>query len=259
MNNYLNSLFSLQNKTALVTGGGTGIGREIALGLAQAGATVAITGRRRDVLEKTAAEIEALGGRAIPVEMDVTSEATVQKAMTKIVDAVGIVDILVNNAGAECPKTLEAATEEDWDWTLDVNLVGPWRLSKICLEQWKSTNHCGNIINIASITGTAPQKGMAPYSVSKAAMLHMTHVMALEWGKYNVRVNAIAPGYFETDITTAFLNSPGGEAMRKRIPMYRVGNLEEIVGAAIFLAADTSSYMTGSTVTVDGGHVHRTL
>ena len=259
MSDYLNTLFGLTGKTVLVTGGGTGIGREAALSFAKAGAKVAVIGRRVEKLAETVDAIEATGGKALAVAMDVVDPGSISAGLETITADLGIVDILINNAGVESVHTLLHTSEEEWDHVMGINLKGPWQLAKELLEGWSKESRGGNIVNIGSITGLAPQKGLASYAVSKAAILHMTKIMALEWAQYGVRVNAIAQGYYRTDMTEQFLDLPFGQKLIKNIPMRRPGNLPELMGAMIYLASDASSYVTGTTLVVDGGHLVRSL
>lgn len=259
MSEYLNSLFGLTGKVALITGGGTGIGREAAIALARSGAKVAVVGRRIDKLEESVAAIKAAGGQAMATAMDVSDPASIHSGLDAIQAELGVVDILINNAGVESEHTLAQTDETEWDRVLGVNLVGPWRLAKELLETWSKLSRGGNIINIGSITGLAPQKGLATYAISKAAILHMTKIMALEWARYGVRINAIAPGYYRTDMSADFLDSPSGQKLIKNIPMRRPGELSELVGAMVYLASDASSYMSGATLVIDGGHLVRSL
>lgn len=259
MSEYLNSLFGLTGKVALITGGGTGIGRESAIALARSGAKVVVVGRRIDKLDESVAAIKAAGGQAMATAMDVSDPVSIHSGLDTIQAELGVVDILINNAGVESEHTLAQTDEAEWDRVLGVNLVGPWRLAKELLETWRKLSRGGNIINIGSITGLAPQKGLAPYAISKAAILHMTKIMALEWARYSVRINAIAPGYYRTDMSADFLDSPSGQKLIKNIPMRRPGELSELVGAMVYLASDASSYMSGATLVIDGGHVVRSL
>ncbi len=259
MSEYLQSIFGLTEKTILVTGGGTGIGRQASIAFSKAGAKVAVVGRRLEKLEETVALIVASGGKAMATSMDVSDVESITRGLQAIQAELGDVDILINNAGVESSHSLAQTDEAEWDKVLSVNLVGPWRLARELLETWSKDQHTGNVVNIGSITGLAPQKGLAPYAVSKAAILHMTKVMALEWARYGVRVNAIAPGYFRTDMSSEFLDHPSGQKLIKNIPMRRPGELCELVGAMIYLASDASSYVNGETLVVDGGHLARSL
>lgn len=243
-------LFSLQGKHALVTGGGTGLGRAFALQLAAAQATVTLAGRRRAPLEETASLIRESGGRAHCITLDVSDAASVAPAF----DALHApVDIVVNNAGLAADAMLLDLPEEDWDRIFDANLKGAWQVARAAARMMIAAGIRGSVINIASILGSAVQKGTAPYAAAKAGLLHLTRAMALEWARHGIRVNAIAPGYYYTDMAAEYLDSDSGRAMLKRIPQRRLGAPDELGGAILLLASDASAYMTGSVVTVDGG------
>lgn len=259
MTSYLDGLFGLSGKVVVVTGGGTGIGRGLAVGLARAGASVAVLARRKDKLQDCVSEIESFGGKGLAVSADLTDESSLEAALAEITQTLGAVTTLVNNAGADSPHNLLHTKTEDFQRTMDVNMIGPWRISSALVNEWRASGLQGSIINVASITGIAPQKGLAAYGISKAAVLHLTRIMALEWAQFGVRINSLAPGYFLTDMTEDFLLSPLGEKITARIPMRRVGNISELVGATIYLASDASAYTTGTTLAVDGGHLVRSL
>jgi len=253
-------LFELPGKTAIVTGASGGLGASFARALAKAGARVVLAARRLEKLEALAAEIEAAGGEALAVEMDVTDPASVEAAFATVQDTLGTpADIIVNNSGISRDNWFTRMTEEDWRAVMNTNLDGVWRVAKAGANALMEAGKPGSIINIASITALRPQHTIAAYAASKAAVDHLTRVMALESARYGIRVNAIAPGYFKTDINDEFLDSDAGESMRKRVPMRRFGKHEELAGALLLLASDAGSYMTGSTIVVDGGHVVSTL
>lgn len=245
-------LFSLENKTALVTGGGTGLGRQFALTLADAGATVVLSGRRTAPLEETAAEVRKAGGTAHCLALDVSDPKAVDAAF-KTLETLGGIDVLVNNAGAGLGVSLLDMTIEQWNLIMDANLKGAWLVAQAAAHRMVAQGRGGSIINISSILGSAAQKGNAAYCASKAALSHLTRSMALEWARYAIRVNAIAPGYYRTDLSHGYLESSSGQAMLKKIPQRRLGNPEELDGVLLLLASGASSYMTGSIVTVDGG------
>lgn len=250
------SLFSLANRTALVTGASSGLGRHFAAVLADAGAHVVVAARRMDRLEAVAEEIEARGGKALPVEMDVTSEDSVAGAFGEIKEALGRpCDVIINNSGMSREGWFREQSEEDWNAVIDTNLTGVWRVGKHGSNAMVEAGVKGSIVNIASITAHGTQKLTAAYSVSKAGVDHLTRHMALEMARYGVRVNAISPGYYKTAINDDYLDSEAGEAMRKRIAMQRFGEHHELDGALLLLASDAGSYMTGSTIVVDGGHL----
>ncbi len=246
------TLFDLHGRSALVTGGGNGLGRHFAKVLATAGARVILCARQIDRIRACADEINAAGGRAEYFPMDVTDSASVVDVFDKA-SAGGVISIVVNNAGINSVPSLLEVSEAEWENVLATNLKGSWLVAREAVVRLVRAQTGGTIINIASVLGVAAQKGTGPYGASKAAVLHLTHNMALEWAKYNVRVNAIAPGYFSTGMADSFVATDAGQAMIRRIPQRRLGNIEDLSGAILLLASDASAYMTGSTITVDGG------
>ncbi|WP_116367302.1 SDR family NAD(P)-dependent oxidoreductase [Parahaliea mediterranea] len=246
------TLFDLTGKTALVTGGGTGLGRHFAQVLAGAGARVIVCARRVEKLAETVAAVQADGGVAEAHAMDVTSEASVREAFEGAVGE-GVVDIVVNNAGVVAKPSLLDVDVDTWDSVQAANLKGPWLVAREAVRRLAAAEKPGRVVNIASILGVAAQKGTGPYSASKAALLHLTRNMAVEWARYGVTVNAIAPGYYVTDLAGEFLESPKGQALLARIPQRRLGEYVDLTGAILLLASDASAYMTGTCVTVDGG------
>lgn len=250
------NLFDLKGKTALVMGASSGLGRHFAGVLSQAGADVVVAARRMDRLEALASEISKKGGRALPVEMDVTSEASVSGAFAEIREAIGRpCDIIVSNSGMSREGWFREQSEEDWNAVIDTNLNGVWRVGKHAANAMVDAGARGSIINIASITGLQPQWMTTAYCVSKAGVDHLTRNMALEMARFGVRVNSISPGYYKTAINDEYLDSDAGDAMRKRIAMKRFGEYHELDGALLLLASDAGSYMTGSSIVVDGGHL----
>ncbi|MEE2921962.1 MAG: SDR family NAD(P)-dependent oxidoreductase [Pseudomonadota bacterium] len=248
-------LLSLANKTALVTGASSGLGRHFAGVLADAGAYVVLAARRLDKLEEVAGEIEKRGGKALPVEMDVTSEDSVTGAFGEIREALGRpCDVLVNNSGMSREGWYWDMDEKDWNTVIETNLTGVWRVAKHATRAMMQAGVPGSIINIASITGLRPSNIISAYSASKAGVDHLTRTMALEASRHGIRVNAIAPGYFKTAINDDFLESEAGQRMAKRVPMRRFGDYDELTGPLLLLASDAGSYMTGATLVVDGGH-----
>lgn len=245
-------LFDLSGNRALVTGGGTGLGKQFALTLAEAGATVVLAGRRPAPLEETAAAIRYTGGSAHCLALDVCDAESVDAAFQAI-ENMGGIDVLVNNAGAGVGASLVETTVEQWNLVMDANLRGAWLVARAAASGMIAQGRGGAIVNVSSILGTAVQKGMGAYAASKAALSHLTRGMALEWARYGIRVNAIEPGYYRTDLSVGYLESASGQAMVKRVPQRRLGNPEELDGALLLLASGASSYMTGSIVTVDGG------
>ena len=253
-------LFDLTGKTALITGASGGLGGSFARTLSKAGATVVLAARRLEKLEALAGEIKSQGGKALAVSLDVTDPKSVDDAFATIQKELGgPADIIVNNSGISRDNWFTQMTEEDWRAVMDCNLDGVWRVAKGGANALMEAGKPGSIINIASITAKRPQLTIAAYASSKAAVEHFTRVMALELARYGIRANALAPGYFKTDINDEFLDSEPGDKMRKRIPMRRFGDHEELAGALLLLASDAGSYMTGATIAVDGGHLVSTL
>ncbi|KCZ93950.1 short chain dehydrogenase/reductase family oxidoreductase [Hyphomonas johnsonii MHS-2] len=208
-----------------------------------------------DRLEAVAQEIEGRGGKALPVEMDVTSEDSVTGAFAEIADSLGRpCDVIVNNSGMSREGWFTKMSEDDWNAVMNTNLTGVWRVAKHGANAMTNAKVPGSIINIASITAFRTQYMSTAYCVSKAGVDHMTRQMALEMARSGVRVNAIAPGYFKTEINDDFLESEEGLKMIRRIGQRRIGEVSELSGALLLLASDAGSYMTGSTIVVDGGH-----
>jgi NAD(P)-dependent dehydrogenase (short-subunit alcohol dehydrogenase family) len=251
--------FSLDGKVALVTGAGSGLGRQFATTLAEAGATVALAARRREKLAETAALIEELGGRAICLDLDVTSRLSVTSCVREATSELGAPDILVNNAGIAKQGFLTDIAEEDWDAVLDTNLKGVFLMAQATAKEMIRSGKSGSIINIASILGLGVSKALASYIAAKSAVVQLTKAMALEWSRHDIRVNALAPGYFVTEINEKQFEQGAHELVKEAVPMARVGELPEISGPLLLLASDAGSYMTGSIVTVDGGHLVRSL
>lgn len=249
----------LQERVALVTGAGSGLGRSFALALAGAGARVAAAGRRVDRLGDTVESISAAGGVAEAVELDVTDPAAVVSAFARMEATLGPVDICVNNAGIARSGLLTEIDEADWSAVIDTNLTAVHRVAREAAKRLQAAQRPGSIINIASILGLRVSAGLGSYIAAKSAVIQLTKAQALEWARFGIRVNAIAPGYFETEMNAGYFDTPRGQAMVERIPMRRIGDADELSGALLLLASDASSYMTGSVITVDGGHLCSSL
>ena len=249
--------FSMAGKNCAITGASSGFGHHFAGVLADAGASVVLGARRTEKIQARVDEINAAGGRAKGVALDVTDPDSCAAFLKEAETAFGPVDVLINNAGVESgAKTYAMIDEDDWDYVLDTNLKAAWRLSKMYTEQVAGGAQAGgNIINIASITAYRTIKGQFPYAVSKAALVKATEIMALEGARFGIRVNAMAPGYILTDVSRVLLESERSETFVKGIPMRRYGEFEDLDGPLLLLASDASSYMTGSTIVVDGGHI----
>ena len=246
---------SLSGHRALVTGASSGLGDHFAKTLAKRGATVILAARRLEKLQALQSLIEAEGGQAFAVSMDVTSPESVEAAFKAIENEYGEpCDILVNNSGIGQESWFIDTTEEEWSNILDTNLTGVWRVAQHASKALIKAGKPGSIINIASITGVQPSQMISGYAASKAAVDHLTRNMAVELSRYGIRVNAIAPGYFKTAINDAYLDSEHGDRMRKRIAMRRFGKYEELEGPLLLLASEAGAYMTGATIVVDGGH-----
>lgn len=252
-------MFDLTGKTALVTGASAGLGRHFARTLAAHGAAVVATARREAPLRELVGEIERAGGAALALALDVTD-----------VDAVAVVSgeaarwrdtpqILVNNAGVAATRRALETNSAAWDTVIDTNLKGAWLVAQAFARQLVEAERGGSIINITSITAYRAVGGIAPYAASKAALENLTRNLALEWARYGIRVNAIAPGYIETDINRAFFATEAGRAIVARIPQRRIGAPGDLDGALLLLASDASAFMTGSSIVVDGGHLLSSL
>jgi NAD(P)-dependent dehydrogenase (short-subunit alcohol dehydrogenase family) len=245
--------FSLEGKVALVTGAGRGIGKALALGLAQDGADLICLSRTEAEVAATAAACRELGRRAMAVTADITRKEQVEAAVAAALGQMGRIDILVNNAGMNIRTPALDLPEKDWDTVVDTNLKGPFLVAQT-VGQHMCRAGGGRIINIASVGGGVALRTGVAYGSSKAGLIHMTRVLALEWAKYGVTVNAIGPWYFKTSLTEKVLADPQYLAeILARTPLKRVGDLEELVGPVVFLASDASSYVTGQCLYVDGG------
>lgn len=251
--------FDLTGKIALVTGAFSGLGLDFARILGEAGATVVLAGRRMEQGKACAETLIQDGIRASIVSMDVEDRSSVIAAFDRIAAEVGVPDVLVNNAGVTQTKPLLDLTDTDWESVIDVNLNGAWRVAQTAAQAMKSAGKPGSIINIASILGLRVAQQLPAYAASKAALLHLTQAMALELARYNIRVNALAPGYIETPLNHDFFETAAGSSLIKRIPQRRLGRSEELAGPLLLLASEASSYMTGSVIVVDGGHTINTL
>ena len=252
--------FDLTGRVALVTGASSGLGRHFAIVLSAAGAKVVLAARRTDRLEALAAEIETNGGEALAVAMDVTKADTIQAGLDATIERFGEpADVIVNNSGLSREDWFTSMDEDDFDLVMDTNTKGVWLVARTFAGALVKAGKQGSMINIASVAGKRVGYTMAAYCASKAACEHMTRAMAIEMARYGVRVNAVAPGYFETEINDTFLASEEGQKMRKRIPMRRFGEHEELSGPLLLLASDAGSFMTGATIVVDGGHMWGSL
>ena len=247
----MNELFSLTGRVALVTGASGGLGRHFGRVLHAAGAAVLLAARRP---ESVAADAEALGDRAMAVALDVTDAASIAAALEAAEARFGPCDLLVNNAGIAATTPFLDHAEDDWDRVMDVDLRGAFVMAQAAAKRMVAAGKEGAIVNIASILGLRVIPGVAGYAAAKAGLIHLTRQMAVELARHRIRVNALAPGYVATDINRDFFASDAGQALLKRIPQRRLGTVDDLTGPLLLLASRAGAHMTGSVVTVDGGH-----
>lgn len=252
-------LFDISARPALVTGASSGLGRHFALTLAAGGAPVALAARREDALRELVGKIEETGAPGVVVPMDVTCSDSVDAGIAAAEQALGPLRIIVNNSGIARSSPVLETTDEDWQAVLDTNLTGAFMVARAAARRMVATGSAGSIINIASILAFREVSGLASYAASKAGLRQLTTVLALELARHAIRVNAIAPGYISTEMNQEFFDSEPGKAMVKRIPQRRLGQPSELDGVLLLLASDASSYMTGATLVVDGGHLRSAL
>ena len=245
--------FDLTGRVAVVIGGTSGLGRTIAMGLGEAGATVVPTGRRQELADEVAAAIKSLGRETLSYPVDVSNRSSIDKLRDAVLQRFGQVDILVNAAGRTKRTPTKAVPEQEWNDIMDTNLTGMLRACQSFYEPL-AANHRGRIVNIASLSSYVGLYEVAAYCASKAGVLSLTRSLAVEWAKTGVNVNAIAPGVFRTELNAALLDgTERGREFKTRTPMGRFGKSEELIGAALLLSSDAASYMTGQCIAVDGG------
>lgn len=251
--------FRLDGKVVLITGASSGFGQHFAPALARQGARVVVAARRRNPLLALEEQIESDGGKCLAVAMDVVDRESVKDAFDQAEAAFGCVDVVVNNAGVGDSNALFDVSEAEWDKVIDTNLKGAFHVAQEGARRMVEHQRPGSIINIASVLGLRVASHLTAYCASKAGVVQLTKAMALELARQNVRVNAICPGYYLTDINRDFMTSEAGMKMIRRVPMRRLGELNELLGPLFLLASDASSFMTGSILSVDGGHAVSTL
>ncbi len=244
----------LTGRVALVTGASSGLGRHFAQVLAAWGATVIAAARREAALEALAAEIVGAGGRCHPVVIDVTDADSVAAGIARGTDLAGPIGIVVNNAGVAQTQAAIDLSPADWRGAIEPNLTGAFLVAQAAARTMRDSGG-GTIVNVASILGERVSKGLAAYAASKAGLIQLTKALALEWASLGVRVNALAPGYVETDLNRAFFATEAGARLVARIPQRRLGRLSDLDGPLLLLCSDASRYMTGAVIAVDGGHL----
>ncbi len=250
---FINSVFDLSNKHILLTGASSGLGRHFAHTLTRAGARVALCARGVEKLEALASELRAAGGRCDVYALDVRDRSNI-RACVEAAEQAQPIDVLVNNAGIAIPKAPEKLSDEQWDQVYETNLRGPWVLAQEVIKRRLGDKRGASIINIASVLGIRAIGHLAPYSAAKAGLINLGRDLCVDLATSNIRVNALAPGYFITEMNDEWLKTPAGDRLRNRIPAKRFGDPSELDGALIFLASDSSRYMNGNLITVDGGH-----
>lgn len=246
--------FRLDGRIALVTGASSGLGEHFARLLSSVGARVALAARRVDKLQPVAERIAAAGGEARVLALDVTDAGSIRSCLDQLASW-GAPDIVVNNAGVTVTRPLLEQTEADFDMVMDTNLKGSWLVATEAARRMVAGGRGGSIINVASILGERVAGGVAPYAISKAAVIQATKAMALELARYRIRVNALLPGYIVTDLNSDFLESEAGQKLRARIPSRRFGELSDLDGPLLLLASDAGAAMSGASVAVDGAHL----
>jgi NAD(P)-dependent dehydrogenase (short-subunit alcohol dehydrogenase family) len=246
--------FDISGEVVLVTGASSGIGRHFAQVLAAAGAKVAAAARRAEPLSELARDIERRGGTCLPIACDVTKQDSIREAIANAEDRLGPLSVLVNNAGVVVSKPLFEHSEADWDHVVDTNLKGAWLAARDFAHHLVERERSGRIINIASVLGFRTIGQVPAYCAAKAGLIHLTHVLAMELARHRILVNALAPGYVETDFNREFFKTEAGQRLISRIPLKRIAQSEDLDGALLFLASPASAYVTGAVISVDGGH-----
>ena len=246
--------FRLDGKVAMITGASSGIGARLAQSFATAGAAVALVARRRDRLEALEQELLASGAQVVVVELDINDHAALPAAFASIEARLGVADVVINNAGMAAPATFLKTTADVLHDTMSTNFESAWHVTQEAARRLVAARKPGSIINVASVLALGAGPGYAAYSASKAALVSMTRSLALEFVRYRIRVNALAPGWFVTEMNRDYFATAAGEEYLKKIPPGRAGQLDELVGPALLLASDAGSYVNGVTLPVDGGH-----
>jgi NAD(P)-dependent dehydrogenase (short-subunit alcohol dehydrogenase family) len=255
----MRDLFFVADRHIFITGASSGLGEHFAKTLSERGARVSLAARRTERLQNLVKDICTTNGKAQAISMDVSDSESVAAGFDEAKKQFGAVDVAINNAGTAGRAPSIEMPAEEWLRIIDVNLNGTWYVAQQVGKQMIESGNGGSLINIASIMAYRQKAGLAAYCSSKAGVIHLTHVLALEWATHNIRVNAIAPGYIHSEMTDAVLASEAGKKMIANTPQQRAGNPEDLDGALLLLCSDASSFMTGSTITVDGGHLQTPL
>jgi NAD(P)-dependent dehydrogenase (short-subunit alcohol dehydrogenase family) len=256
---HMSKIFDLTGSVALVTGASSGLGLHFARTLAASGAAVAVTARRRERLDALVDELHDAGGKAASVAMDVTSADSIRAGYEAAESALGPVGVVVNNAGISIVKPALEMPTSDWDEVVNTNLRGAWLVAQTAAQRMVAAGRGGRIINIASILGLRTIGQVAPYNAAKAGLLHLTRALAMEWARHGIQVNAISPGYIETEMNQAFWQTAAGKRLIERVPQRRLGKPANLDGALLLLASDAGTFMTGANIVVDGGHTVNSL
>ena len=251
----INDIFSVKDKVILITGASSGLGKHFALTLSNAGAKVILSARRKKALDSLSKKIKSSGNECLVIPLDVSSKQSVTNLIEQSINKMGYIDVLINNAGISNPVWFKDLSEESWMNVMETNLNGAFRVAKQVSDLMTKQGRPGSIINISSILGLRVGVQQTSYAVSKAGLTQLTKMMALELARNNIRVNAIAPGYIQSEMTEDFFNTTEGKNYMKKIPQRRYGNPEDLDGAILLLASEASSFMTGSVIPVDGGHL----
>lgn len=255
----MSKIFDLAGKVALVTGASSGLGLHFARTLSANGASVAVTARRRERLKTLVDALESQGGRAVAVAMDVMSGDSIRDGYAAAEAALGPIDVVVNNAGISIVKPALEMPETSWDEVVNTNLRGAWLVAQTAARRMVAGGRGGRIVNIASILGIRTIGQVAPYNAAKAGLLHLTRALAMEWARHGIQVNAISPGYIETEMNEAFWQTTAGKRLIDRVPQRRLGKPAHLDGALLLLASDAGAFMTGTNIVVDGGHTVNSL